>query len=153
MRKFTLIFGVLSCVAVAPAFATTMCVQNDNVAVILDPSVPGSSSTYDNSLGRWDVTFPYGHVSGISACIGTTGSYGVARSQLTDSETGKAVVGGEVTERRCWCKMTHPAVSLWVFNNSFSSTSVCASNCAYACGYDVRIHSDFRAGLFGSVAN
>ena len=129
----------------------TMCVQNDNVAVVLDPSVAGTTYTYDNALGRWDTTFPYGHVIGISACINTSGSYGVAKSQLKDGEND--VVGGEVTGPRCWCKMTHPAVSLWVFNYSASSASGCASNCTSYCGFSVQYSSDFRAGLFGSVAN
>ena len=137
-------------VIAAPAFGTTMCVQNDNVAEVLDPSVAGTAYTYDNALGRWDTTFPYGHVIGISACITTSGSYGKAVSQLKDD--GNDVVGGEVTGAMCWCKMTHPAVSLWVFSRSFSSASGCASLCAYYCGYYVRNYSDFRAGLFGSVA-
>ena len=152
MKKFTLLFGAL--LAVSPAFSTTMCVQNDNMAVILDPSVPGTTNTYDNALGRWDTTMPYGHIIGISACIGTSGSYGVAKSQLKDSANNNVpVVGGEVTGARCWCKMTHPAVSLWVFYDSFSSPSGCASYCTNSCGYYVQRNSVFRAGLFGSVAN
>ena len=151
MRKITLLLGMLGITVIAaPAFGTTMCVQNDNVAVVLDPSVAGTTYTYDNALGRWDTTFPYGHVIGISACITTSGSYGKAVSQLKDD--GNDVVGGEVTGAKCWCKMTHPAVSLWVFARSYGSTSACASDCAYDCGYYVRRNSDFRAGLFGSVA-
>lgn len=152
MKKFTLLFGAL--LAVSPAFSTTMCVQNDNMAVILDPSVPGSSYTYDNALGRWDTTMPYGHIIGISACIGTSGSYGVAKSQLKDSANNNVpVVGGEVTGARCWCKMTHPAVSLWGFYYTYGSTSACASRCTDDCGNAVQRSSAFRAGLFGSVAS
>ena len=151
MIKIASFLGIIGCVIAIPAFGTTMCVQNDNVAVVLDPSVAGTTYTYDNALGRWDTTFPYGHVIGISACINTSGSYGVAKSQLKDGEND--VVGGEVTGPRCWCKMTHPAVSLWVFSGSSSSTSVCASSCAGRCGNFVLSNSAFRAGLFGSVAN
>ena len=151
MTKIASFLGIIGCVIAIPAFGTTMCVQNDNVAVVLDPSVAGTTYTYDNSLGRWDTTFPYGHVIGISACINTSGSYGVAKSQLKDG--GNDVVGGEVTGPRCWCKMTHPAVSLWVFDGSSSSAAGCASNCTIVCGVNVRDNSGFRAGLFGSVAN
>ena len=151
MKMFSIFAGILGCIIAMPAFATTMCVQNDNVAVVLDPTVAGTTYTYDNSLGRWDTTFPYGHVIGISACIRTSGSYGVAKSQLKDD--GNDVVGGEVTGARCWCRMTHPAVSLWVFSYSYSSASECASICTGRCGAYVQARSDFRAGLFGSVAN
>lgn len=45
------------------------------------------------------------------------------------------------------------AVSRWVFNNSNSSASDCADNCANNCGNNVRNNSDFRSGVFGSVAS
>ena len=162
VKKFAFVFAILGCVVAMPAFATTMCVKDDNVAVILDPSIPGTTYSYDNALGRWDTTMPYGHIIGISACVNTSGSYGVAKSDLHDkivttngvtTGTTNSVIGGETTGKYCWCRMTHPAVSLWVFAYTVSSASECASNCTPYCGYYVRNYSDFRAGLFGSVAN
>ena len=41
----------------------------------------------------------------------------------------------------------------WVFFYSYSSASFCADDCADACGYYVRAYSDFRSGVFGSVAD
>jgi len=41
----------------------------------------------------------------------------------------------------------------WVFTHSHSSASACAAHCASNCGYRVRDYSDFRSGVFGSVAD
>lgn len=45
------------------------------------------------------------------------------------------------------------AASLWVFNRTYSSGTVCASTCAIYCGFYARYYSDLRGGLFGSVRN
>jgi hypothetical protein len=138
-------------VMAVPSFATTMCVQNDNVAVILDPSTNGTDYSYDNNVGKWSTVFNWGTVSGISACL--TSAYGKSMggtvSQLSDNN--ERVIGGERNGKYCWCKMTHPAVSLWAFSYTYSSASECASYCANYCGSHVRNNSSLRAGLFGSV--
>ena len=147
--------GCMMAVAFAvPSFATTMCVQDDNVAVILDPSNNGNNNSYDNNVGTWSTTFSWGTVSGISACLTSSQgkSMGGTVSQLTDE--GVRVIGGErndTTRKYCWCKMTHPAVSLWAFHITNSSASECASTCAGRCGNYVLDSSSLRAGLFGSV--
>lgn len=78
----------------------------------------------------------------------------------TDGEYAKS--GNPIADKdgtNNWCRVVYldknkqKAVSLWVFGNSISSTSVCASNCSHYCGYAVQRYSDFRAGLFGSVAS
>ena len=91
--------------------------------------------------GDWGVLFPYGEVYGHAVCNGTDGLYGVA-SNDEQSETGGV---------KCWCKMTHPGVSRWVFRYSFSSVSDCAGYCAGSCGGNVRLYGGFRSGLFWSV--
>ena len=124
------------------ANSTQMCVSDDVTAIVLDPAIEGTGRNYSAAYNTWETYFPYGTVHGISACTNTSGSYAVANENLDVSTSGLY----------CWCKMTHPAVSLWVFSLSSSSASDCASYCAHYCGYDVRRNSGFRAGLFGSVA-
>ena len=127
---------------ICAANSTQMCVSDDVIAVVLDKDVAGTDRSYNATYNTWETYFPYGTVRGISACTNTSGSYSVANENLDVSESGLY----------CWCKMTSPAVSLWVFRYSLGSASECASACALYCGNRVRDHSDFRAGLFGSVA-
>lgn len=78
----------------------------------------------------------------------------------TDGEYAKS--GNPIADKdgtNCWCRVVYldknkqKAVSLWVFIYSYGSASGCASYCTYNCGNRVRDYSDFRAGLFGSVAS
>ena len=143
---------IMAIPTVAPS--ATMCSKNDTITIMLDPSIGDSSNStygYSTAQSTWWTAFPYGTVRGISACLSSKygQSLGGAVADLHDNNA--LVVGGETNGEHCWCKMTHPAASLWVFRNTFSSASDCASSCAYRCGYDVQAYSAMRSGLFGSV--
>ncbi|MCQ2581977.1 MAG: hypothetical protein MJ170_03275 [Alphaproteobacteria bacterium] len=107
----------------------------------IDPTIEGTDYTYNAGAMTWKTVFPYGNVSGVAVCNDTSGSYAVS------STTEQVETGGVM----CWCKMTHPATSNWVFDAAYSSSSVCADGCAYACGRLVQNYSDFRSGVFSSV--
>ena len=150
--KKIIAIGLYVFICIGAANAVPMCAQTTTTATVLDPNIAGLSYDYNNSLSLWTVSFPYGTINGVSACLSSNydKSFAGTVSQLTDN--GARVVGGETNGEYCWCKMTHPAVSLWAFTYSSSSASVCASYCALNCGYGVQNDSSLRAGLFGSVA-
>ncbi|MBD5400164.1 hypothetical protein HDR61_00225 [bacterium] len=143
-------FALLTC----PSMATTMCAADDTVSVVLDPLVAGTNHSYNTELFEWSATFPFGTVWGIATCVETTGKYGVAADgDLIDSATGDVATGGERTGPQCWCQMTHPLLSRWVFRETFASVDSCRSDCANYCGYYVRSSSAMRGGVFGSVGD
>ena len=150
MKKIIMLISLILPIATN---AATMCVQNNNVSILLDPAIEGTNYSYNTAQSTWWTWFPYGTIRGISACLSS--NYGQSRggyiSQLTDQ--GSRVVGGETNGEHCWCKMTHPAASLWVFHNADGSGTDCANLCAIYCGYYARYYSDLRRGLFGSVRN
>ena len=141
--KRILIALIILCVA-TPLHATTMCAAEDTTAVILDPSIGGTGYKSDTNTMTWNTTFPYGTIYGVAACLSVNG--GTQGTINYDLDAG----GGEKEGGYCWCKMTHPASSRWVFNNS-SSASHCASNCASYCARDAHSNAALRSGLFGSV--
>jgi len=138
-----------------PAFGTNMCVDDDTVAVVLDPSQNGTSggqSPLSTGTGEWNVTFAWGRVYGVSACL--SANYGAALDEITDN--GAIVVGREINGIYCYCRMTHPAASRWVFRFSRSD---CASICAFTCynfksgyGHGVLDDAYVREVVFGSIA-
>ena len=136
----------------------TMCSKNDTVTIMLNPQIGGTVFKPQENSSTWWTSFSYGTVHGISACLSS--KYGKKQggtiSQLTDTNPNTnesaRVVGGEANGKYCWCKMTHPALSLWVFNNEQELASSCASNCAYHCSINVYYISDLRTSLFGSIA-
>ena len=141
MRKFLL--SIIATFITFSAHANAMCSDTDYVTIVLDPYINGTNYTSNAAAMTWTTIFPYGNVSGVAVCNDIVGTYGVS-SNSEQYETGGA---------KCWCKMTHPAVSRWVFLYSLSSASACAGNCANYCGAHFRDSSVFRSGVFGSVAN
>jgi len=150
MMKKLLILCLIN-LFVGAAHATTMCAADDALAIVLDPQVAGTSHTSNAELFEWNTTFPYGTVFGIATCV-TTPS-GAATDTLIDADTGDVATGGERTGKYCWCQMTHPVKSRWVFLSADGSVAACGSNCADYCGYFVRINASFRGSVFGSVGN
>lgn len=140
--------------------AMTMCTRDRSLVISLDPSIGGTTSGYNNSEWVWWTDFSYGRVYGDATCLsaaeglgrtsGMGAYYGVedyAKTTIT-AEPALSGLDADGNERKyCWCKMTHPASSRWVFNyaalprlrvsriarTSAVSASVTTPRCAGAC--------------------
>ena len=136
---------------------STMCSKDDTITIMLDPTINGNNYGHNATYSTWWTAFPYGTIRGISTCLSSNygKSMGGYIADLTDTnpDTGvtSPVVGGETNGQYCWCKMTHPALSLWAFSYGYGSASNCAATCAHDCGGRAQDISALRAGLFGSV--
>ena len=144
--------------------ATEMCARNDTVIIPLEAASNGLSNGNNNNEFTWWSDFDFGRFYGYSTCLsadeglgrtGTTGAYygtGEYANTFIDTEPGLTGTDANGNERKyCWCKMTHPASSRWVFNNPRPWASDCLSWCASLCGGNVRTNAALREGLFGSV--
>ncbi|MBQ0013099.1 MAG: hypothetical protein KBS86_00815 [Proteobacteria bacterium] len=101
--------------------------------------------TQDNT---WGVTLYTGDkIKGEALCSSTPGTY--AKPGNPDEAFD------EENSLYCWCKMTEPSVSRWVFNDYyvFFDAGTCAYACASFCADYVQSDSGFRSGVFGSVGN
>ena len=143
-----------------PTYATTMCAANDSVAVVLDPSINFTTRSVDKEAMTWSATFPYGKISGVSACINVSGTQAVSVKNLTHTVNGvtKTVVGGEQTGRYCWIRMTHPVVSQWVYYEGRGDANACFSTCLAGDWWSFNTNGNggldapnFRRALFGSA--
>ena len=116
--------------------------ENDTTAIILDPSVEGTGHTATEKA--WTVTFPNGNtVSGVAACKSISGIWGRAYPNYNfDLETDGA---------NCWCRMTNPTRSAWVYDIERTTASECASICASVCAYGVSSYAGIRGGLYSSA--
>ena len=142
--------------------ALTMCVRDSSLVVSLDQSIGGTTNGNNASEMLWWTEFSYGRIYGEATCLSeaeggkassmgtTTNSNGEKLSQ--DIPAGLKNKDADGNDRGyCWCRMTHPAYSRWVFNYSSYSASTCASDCARNCGNSARDYAALRGGLFGSV--
>ena len=152
--KRTIITIMLVIMSIYPSFATTMCAVNDSVAVVLDPAIGVSGGCRnDATVGTWDCTFPYGIVAGTFACLNKNTDSGTAQLTDTDNEGNTHLVtGSERYGQYCWCKLTHPVASRWVFLGANGSVASCVSNCVSGCTKRVMYYTSFFASLVGSVA-
>ena len=122
-----------------------------HASIILDPSVAGTEEpTYSDANATWSVTFPDYTVSGIASCNSIDGGeFGSAHPEYNNQITQ----GYQDGQLNCWCRMTSPVRSAWVFYDPYSSASSCASNCAKLCGYRVHGHASFRTAVFNTAGN
>ena len=133
--------------------ALTMCVRDSAMVVSLDPVVAGDSYVSDDKEMVWTTTFSYGTIYGESTCLSVvpSGTQGV----YTNANGAMLADGDELVQRLdggyCWCRITHPVLSRWVFNHTYQSTSDCSLYCAANCGASTQHGIALRKGLFGSV--
>ena len=139
-----------------PTYATTMCVINDTVAVVLDPSIDSTKSGYDSTIGTWWMAHPYGTIRGIAASINRQANSFEVISRLTDTDNegnAKIITGGEKYGKQCWCRMTHPAQSKWIYNHvAVAYNKECLSGCAEMLN-NPYFQAGLRRGIFGSIEN
>ena len=158
MRDGTVLYFGADVVAGSEYYGTrNICKKNYNGSVaqgnLLDTSVDGIDDCYVSSgmsLGydectknltgdvKWGVVFPYGTVYGTSVCNGNVGTHAQVSSTDQSNEVGL----------NCWCKMTGPYESRWVFRGAFPENGQCSGNCAYGCAIDIEREASFRKALF-----
>ena len=160
------LFFILSLIVPAIATAQTMCVRDKSLVISLDKNVGGTGSGSNASEMIWWTDFSYGRIYGEATCLsaaeglgrtaGTGAYYGVEEYATTPitAELGLNGKDANGNERvHCWCRVTHPVSSAWVFGNAYTydSASDCVSRCTQNCGERARGYSQVRTGLFGSV--
>jgi len=159
-----ILMGFILCVLPMVAGATDMCARDDIMVMVFDPQVTGTNNGVNIAEWSWWAQFPYGRIAGEATCLSKTeglgqtatqGAYygtGTYASTFITADSGLSGTDDAGEERKsCWCKMTYPAVSRWVFYYTNSSASACASHCASSCGNNVRHAATMRVGLFGSI--
>ena len=140
MKKILTLTAV-GVILTVPAMAVVQCVQkpeyNDHGEL---DGIGGGAGSADWTFETSNVTF-----TGVAVCSSSVSIFGTytALDSISMSETGSS-------NSYCWCKMTHPASSRWVFRDS-NSVSDCTSYCARNCGDFARNFAALRSGLFGSV--
>ena len=147
---------------IIPTYAVDMCASNNAVTIVLDPSSTAYSEqrkTYPET-NTWVATPGTGGIiSGTAACLtfvpdSQTYSTGYAYSGIL-KDNDQEVVGGERNGNYCWCKMTHPAVSAWVYfyGGGCPSISTCLSGCVSKWQDNSTSNKQFRVAMYGSIKN
>ena len=144
-KQFLLAGAVLCAISAAPAHAVTKCVAlNSSTTCTSDDTQYQGHTDWAATCTTNGVSTP---ISGIGICSSTRGSStGQTATELDTSSTID-------NNKYCWCKMTSPAVSRWVFRLPFTSAGFCARLCALNCAISVRDFAAFRSALFGNLSD
>ena len=148
MKKHLILAGVFSVAIIQsqPAMAVTKCValNSSSTTCTSGPTQYQYHTDWAATCTTNGVSTP---ISGIGICSSTDGgSTGATATELDTSSTSD-------NNKHCWCKMTSPAVSRWVFRYSDASVGSCARFCANRCALYVREFASFRSALFGSLSD
>ena len=143
--KIIIIDAILCAITTTGAHAVTKCVAlNDSTTCISSPTQYQYHTDWAATCTTNGVSTP---ISGIGICSSTMGTSTYATAtELDTSSTADANVN-------CWCRMTSPAVSRWVFTASAPSAGDCAQSCTAACAEHVQGAASCRSALFGSLSD
>ena len=146
MKSKIIITGAILCaITTTGAQAVTKC-----VALNSSTTCTSNSNSYYNKTD-WAATCTTNGVSTPISGIGICSSTKDASQFATATELDTSSTSDDNTH--CWCKMTSPAVSRWVFDRSYSLAGNCARPCAYRCAYLVQSNASFRSAMFGSLSD
>ncbi len=144
-KQIIIIAGLVSVIMTPPASAVTKCVAlNSSTTCTSDDTQYRGHTDWAATCTTNGVSTP---ISGIGICSSTEG----ASRHATATELDMSSTVDE--NLNCWCKMTSPAVSRWVFLVSSSSAGDCAMGCAFSCAFNARVIASFRSTLFGSLSD
>ena len=132
MRLITKISGVLMlCLLPICANATDMCARDDTMVLVFDKDIGGSGSGSNATEWTWWVNFAYGRIAGDATCLSAAEGLGRTSGQgayygtgdysktFIEAESGLKGTDSDGNDRKyCWCKMTHPVSSRWVFTRA-----------------------------------
>ena len=144
MKIFRLLtFALCGIGSVVAAQAATKCVALTSSTTCTSSPAAGKLDWSANcTTGSTNVA-----ISGIAGCSSQNGSsVGSKSDSITTSSTSD-------DNKYCWCKMTSPAVSSWVFYDDYGSAGNCAYYCAHSCAAHVRNSAAFRSALFSGLGD
>ena len=143
-KQIIIIAGLVSVIMTPPASAVTKCValNGSDTRCTTAPAQYEYHTDWAATCTTNGVSTP---ISGIGICSSTQGSGLQTATELdTSSNTDE--------NKHCWCKMTSPAVSPWVFAYTPTDAAACFQLCARRCSDELR-KAALRRALFGSLSD
>ena len=143
--KIILAGAMLCAITTTGAHAVTKCVAlNSSTTCTSSPTQYEYHTDWAATCTTNGVSTP---ISGTGICSSTDGGSIGTATELDTSSTSD-------NNKYCWCKMTSPSVSRWVFTgNSYTSAGDCARYCSWYCANRVQNSASMRSGLFGSLSD
>lgn len=137
MKHLFILTLLLMSIGARAADTATVCVETDTPNGC--DGVGGATSDWEIYCPIWKAAGGLDHFltrKGIGVCASESGSSGTATENAPEVSTALS------DNYHCWCKMTHPAVSKWMYLQQYTGAldgrtpaQMCAEDCGGRCGY------------------
>ena len=137
--------------------AATLALLKPAAAVVCIASGHTSPSTCNNYTHVYDTGLNNQQLSTgtwmVWGCTGGTVSRFAGISYCSDVSGSVYQQGnpGNASGQYCWCALTSPSLSAWVFRDANSGTFTCSLDCAFYCAHNAVFNSTFRLALFDAL--
>lgn len=130
MKKY--LIAVLLLFIPCVTYALTMCARDNSLVIVLNRNdVGGATGSFGRNENMWRVNFTYGTIIGEATCLSESEKENVS---FTDYPKGLHGVNSASEQRLyCYCRMTHPALSDWVYITNYSESETCHGQCTGFC--------------------
>ena len=152
---------IFNCIAIAMMFLFAGAAKAN--MCMLDNESPTSCSKYtyahngetQGATGTWMVWDCAGgsvsRFAGMSYCSEISGTYAAQGDPGTSGTHAFHDDSAASGDHYCWCAITSPALSGWVFQDGYSTAANCSRNCANCCASGAAHDSGFRSALFWAI--
>ena len=154
MKKY--LIAVLLLFIPCVTYALTMCARDNSLVISLYPGSTLKDISYNLAEYTWSGTFDSGTILGEATCLGQAeggwpspvnpGCVVNSNGNRVDSSIPKGFGKGQF----CWCRMTHPGFSSWVFAANHNSAGTCVTSCAKSCT-SILTNGNFIKALFYNI--
>ena len=149
MKKILIL--VVLIMPLASAYGFTTCARNNSYIGIFKKNVDGTSKQTDTTNKTWKVVFDYVTLTGYASCNDISGTANTPKTNLVTGSEDKGVY--------CWCEMwpvtdygyESGPTSYWIYLQSYSDATTCASSCTDACATAMKDNDTFRGAVFESM--
>lgn len=141
-------------------FGATTCLHNRTAVAVIQKSVDPVSSSYNASNMTFTLTMNYDvipgktsrTIDGIATCNEIETDTSDAAAKLGSANTHLRASTADVGTR-CWCSLTRPVSSWWVYYKVFGTEEECAAGCARDCAAAIRENtSNYRTnGIYMAI--
>lgn len=149
---------VIFCIGLVSARADTVCLRDVTAMFTIKKSINPISYTVSGNTFTLNMNYDVlpGKTSrtlmGAATCNEITTKTDGSAAKSGDVNTHLRASDGDVGVQ-CWCSLTGPVTTWWVFYKTYSDASVCASSCAQECAtVAVSNKNNFRtSGLYLAI--
>lgn len=159
--KKAISLSVLLTLFCAGAYAASTCIHSRTVVFTIKKSENPTSSSYDTSEKTFTLRFGYDLVPNDSSKRTLTGT--ATCNEITTNTADTTAKSGDANVylrassadvgTQCWCSLSGPVTSWWVYYGAFDSEDACDAGCTSACAAAIRDNTNnFRTnGIYLAI--